>query len=168
MGIWRSSRHVVAAAPAGDRLAMELGVPFASENGALHLTARRHSHRWIVHVADATGWAISQQAGNRGRQPQHHPHSRHGEAIDLRPSRHASTPIQRRGPMALCSTAGPARSRPDRPGDGAMSGGRNAPPYSTVPVRRDWRPHCYALAPGCRVSNTGIHVPHPTCLTICR
>ena len=40
---------------------IDLGVPFASENGALHLTREGgHSHRRIVHVADATGWAISQ------------------------------------------------------------------------------------------------------------
>ena len=35
---------------------IELGVPFASESGALHLTREGgHSHRRIVHVADATG-----------------------------------------------------------------------------------------------------------------
>ena len=40
---------------------MDLGVPFASENGALHLTREGgHSHRRIVHVADATGYAVSQ------------------------------------------------------------------------------------------------------------
>ena len=40
---------------------IELGVPFASEGGALHLTREGgHSHRRIVHVADATGYAIQQ------------------------------------------------------------------------------------------------------------
>ena len=53
--------HVVEHAPAAIARLIELGVPFASENGALHLTREGgHSHRRIVHVADATGWAISQ------------------------------------------------------------------------------------------------------------
>jgi L-aspartate oxidase len=53
--------HVVEAAPAVIRHLIELGVPFASENGALHLTREGgHSHRRIVHVADATGYAIQQ------------------------------------------------------------------------------------------------------------
>src|SRR5205823_13649248 len=49
------------AAPRAIHHLIELGVPFASENGALHLTREGgHSHRRIVHVADATGWAIQQ------------------------------------------------------------------------------------------------------------
>src|SRR3569623_463206 len=39
----------------------ELGVPFATEGNALHLTREGgHSHRRIVHVADATGWAVQE------------------------------------------------------------------------------------------------------------
>ena len=57
----RVVEHVVEHAPAAIARLIELGVPFASENGALHLTREGgHSHRRIVHVADATGWAISQ------------------------------------------------------------------------------------------------------------
>src|SRR5258708_36461740 len=53
--------HVVEEAPRAIRHLIDLGVPFASENGALHLTRERgHRHRRLVHVADATGWAISQ------------------------------------------------------------------------------------------------------------
>jgi L-aspartate oxidase len=54
--------HVVGEAPAAIRRLVELGVPFASENGALHLTREGgHSHRRIVHVADATGRAVQQE-----------------------------------------------------------------------------------------------------------
>ena len=57
----RVVEHVVEAAPRAIQHLIELGVPFASENGALHLTREGgHSHRRIVHVADATGYAISQ------------------------------------------------------------------------------------------------------------
>ncbi|MBL7372997.1 FAD-binding protein, partial [Escherichia coli] len=37
----------------------EIGVPFNTEGGALHLTREGgHSHRRIVHVDDATGLAV--------------------------------------------------------------------------------------------------------------
>src|SRR3954468_24328923 len=53
--------HVVEAAPRAIGHLIDLGVPFASENGALHLTREGgHSHRRIVHVADATGYAVQQ------------------------------------------------------------------------------------------------------------
>ena len=50
---------VIEHAPAAiDRL-VELGVPFNREGQDLHLTREGgHSHRRIVHVADATGWAV--------------------------------------------------------------------------------------------------------------
>ena len=52
-------RYVIERAPAAiDRLC-ELGVPFNRESGDLHLTREGgHSHRRIVHVDDATGWAV--------------------------------------------------------------------------------------------------------------
>src|SRR5919112_2649935 len=53
--------HVVEAAPRAIQHLIELGVPFATEGEALHLTREGgHSHRRIVHVADATGYAIQQ------------------------------------------------------------------------------------------------------------
>ena len=60
--------HVVSEAPAAIARLAALGVPFnldedggASVNGGWHLTREGgHSHRRIVHVADATGWAIQQ------------------------------------------------------------------------------------------------------------
>src|SRR5206468_3348698 len=53
--------HVVEAAPRAIGHLIELGVPFAIEGDALHLTREGgHSHRRIVHVADATGFAIQQ------------------------------------------------------------------------------------------------------------
>ena len=50
---------VIERAPAAiDRL-VELGVPFNTEGEDLHLTREGgHSHRRIVHVDDATGWAV--------------------------------------------------------------------------------------------------------------
>ena len=57
----RVVEHVVEAAPRAIERLIELGVPFATEGDALHLTREGgHSHRRIVHVADATGYAIQQ------------------------------------------------------------------------------------------------------------
>jgi len=52
---------VIERAPASiDRLS-ELGVPFNRESDHLHLTREGgHSHRRIVHVDDATGWAVQE------------------------------------------------------------------------------------------------------------
>ena len=53
--------HVVESAPKAIQRLVDLGVPFANEGGALHLTREGgHSHRRIVHVADATGAAVQQ------------------------------------------------------------------------------------------------------------
>jgi L-aspartate oxidase len=53
--------HVVAEAPRAIARLIELGVPFATEGESLHLTREGgHSHRRIVHVADATGHAVQQ------------------------------------------------------------------------------------------------------------
>src|SRR5207245_6966450 len=53
--------HVVEEAPRAIQHLIDLGVPFAQDGNALHLTREGgHSHRRIVHVADATGYAVQQ------------------------------------------------------------------------------------------------------------
>ncbi|MEQ1496845.1 MAG: FAD-dependent oxidoreductase, partial [Novosphingobium sp.] len=50
---------VIERAPHAIERLIELGVPFNTEGKDLHLTREGgHSHRRIVHVADATGWAV--------------------------------------------------------------------------------------------------------------
>lgn len=50
---------VIERAPAAIARLVELGVPFNTEGASLHLTREGgHSHRRIVHVADATGQAV--------------------------------------------------------------------------------------------------------------
>ena len=57
----RVVEHVVEAAPRAIQHLIDLGVPFAQDGKALHLTREGgHSHRRIVHVADATGYAVQQ------------------------------------------------------------------------------------------------------------
>src|SRR5687767_3005568 len=58
----RTVEFVVENAPAAIERLAELGVPFdAGGSERWHLTREGgHSHRRIVHVADATGWAVQQ------------------------------------------------------------------------------------------------------------
>ncbi|MBY0305805.1 MAG: FAD-dependent oxidoreductase, partial [Sphingomonas sp.] len=52
---------VVESAPAAIARLAELGVPFNMEGNLPHLTREGgHSHRRIVHVDDATGWAVQE------------------------------------------------------------------------------------------------------------
>ena len=51
--------YVIERAPHAIERLVELGVPFNTEGTDLHLTREGgHSHRRIVHVNDATGWAV--------------------------------------------------------------------------------------------------------------
>ena len=51
--------YVIERAPHAIQRLVDLGVPFNTEGERLHLTREGgHSHRRIVHVADATGWAV--------------------------------------------------------------------------------------------------------------
>src|SRR5207248_2629441 len=101
--------HVVEAAPRAIQHLIELGVPFASENGALHLTREGgHSHRRIVHVADATGWAIQQALEGAAAK---HPTSRWCRTW----SRSTSSPAATRRisrPAARCTGCTPGIARP--------------------------------------------------------
>lgn len=52
---------VVENAPAAIERLTQLGVPFNTDGNTLHLTREGgHSHRRIVHVNDATGWAVQE------------------------------------------------------------------------------------------------------------
>ncbi len=57
----RAVEFVIEGAPAAIARLEELGVPFNMDGDALHLTREGgHSARRIVHVDDATGWAVQQ------------------------------------------------------------------------------------------------------------
>src|SRR5690242_18902441 len=57
----KTVEFVVENAPRAIERLIELGVPFNKEGGDLHLTREGgHSHRRIVHVNDATGWAVQE------------------------------------------------------------------------------------------------------------
>ena len=109
----RHRRDVVAEAPRAIERLAELGVPFNAGDGPdrWHLTREGgHSHRRIVHVADATGWAVQQALrGGGDRAPEHHARPRHGRD---RP-RHRP-PCEESAPRARSTACTPSIGRPAR------------------------------------------------------
>jgi len=160
--------HVVEAAPAAIRHLIDLGVPFASENGALHLTREGgHSHRRIVHVADATGWAISQALETAAAK---HPNITlvpDMVAIDLVTGRHAthfSTSGAVHGLYAWNRKTKRVEVLTGRATILASGGAGRAYLYSTAPRGATGDGIAMAWRAGCRISNMEFMQFHPTCL----
>jgi L-aspartate oxidase len=160
--------HVVEHAPAAIARLIELGVPFASENGALHLTREGgHSHRRIVQVADATGYAIQQALEAAA--------SRHPNitlvpdmvAIDLVTGRHAthfSTSGAVHGLYAYNRRKKRVEALTARATVLATGGAGRAYLYSTAPRGATGDGIAMAWRAGCRISNMEFMQFHPTCL----
>ena len=162
--------HVVSRRPAAIAQLAELGVPFNldDEGEGWHLTREGgHSHRRIVHVADATGWAIQQALEKAARG---HPNITlvpDMVAIDLITGRHAERFSDvGRGPRALCLQS---RDRPGRDAARARDDPRHRRrgprlPFSTAPRGATGDGIAMAWRAGCRVSNMEFMQFHPTCL----
>jgi L-aspartate oxidase len=80
---------VVENAPQAIQRLIEMGVPFNTEEGALHLTREGgHSQRRIVHVDDATGWAVQEALIRTAAANPNITMMPHRAAIDLITGRH--------------------------------------------------------------------------------
>ncbi len=167
--------HVVSEAPAAIARLAELGVPFnaddqggSSVNGGWHLTREGgHSHRRIVHVADATGWAIQQALEKAAN---NHPNITlvpDMVAIDLVTGRHAedfSTSGAVHGLYAFNRGSGRVETLLARATILATGGAGRAYLYSTAPRGATGDGIAMAWRAGCRVSNMEFMQFHPTCL----
>ncbi|HJR83147.1 MAG TPA: L-aspartate oxidase [Sphingomicrobium sp.] len=160
--------HVVEGAPAAIRRLIELGVPFASEGGALHLTREGgHSHRRIVHVADATGAAVQQALEGAALK---HPNIKlipDMVAIDLITGRHAShfsTSGAVHGLYAYNRTRKRVEALTARATVLATGGAGRTYLFSTAPRGATGDGIAMAWRAGCRVSNMEFMQFHPTCL----
>ena len=160
--------HVVEAAPRAIRHLIDLGVPFASENGALHLTREGgHSHRRIVHVADATGYAVQQALETAAGK---HPNIRlvpDMVAVDLvtgRHSTHFSTSGAVHGLYAYNRKKKRVETLTGKATILATGGAGRAYLYSTAPRGATGDGIAMAWRAGCRVSNMEFMQFHPTCL----
>jgi L-aspartate oxidase len=160
--------HVVEHAPAAIARLIDLGVPFATDGDALHLTREGgHSHRRIVHVADATGHAIQQSLEAAAAK---HPNISlvpDMVAIDLITGRHGtqfSTSGAVHGLYAYDRKARRVETLTARATVLASGGAGRAYLYSTAPRGATGDGIAMAWRAGCRVSNMEFMQFHPTCL----
>ncbi|WP_114227453.1 MULTISPECIES: L-aspartate oxidase [Sphingomonas] len=160
--------HVVSHAPAAIARLIELGVPFAEEGGALHLTREGgHSHRRIVHVADATGWAVQQALEKAAAAQPNITLVPEMVAIDLVTGRHAtrfSTDGTVHGLYAFNRQTKKVETLLARATVLATGGAGRTYLYSTAPRGATGDGIAMAWRAGCRVSNMEMMQFHPTCL----
>jgi L-aspartate oxidase len=161
---------VVENAPAAIERLAALGVPFtlADDHGSWHLTREGgHSHRRIVHVDDATGWAV-QQALERAAAD--HPNITlipDMVAIDLVTSRHGerySGDGHVWGVYALDRATGKVETFTARATILATGGAGRVYLFSTAPRGATGDGIAMAWRAGCRISNMEFMQFHPTCL----
>jgi L-aspartate oxidase len=163
---------VVREGPAAIRWLIERGVPFSREehpNGGLeyHLTREGgHSHRRVIHAADATGRAMETTLEAQVRR---HPnitlHENH-IAIDLITSQKLSRPGHNRslGVYALDKEDGHIRAYGARFVVLATGGACKAYLYTSNPDTSTGDGIAMAWRAGCRVANMEFVQFHPTCL----
>ncbi len=161
---------VVEHAPAAIERLAELGVPFtlAPDTNELHLTREGgHSHRRIVHVDDATGWAVQvalERAAEAHRNITLIPDM---VAIDLVTSRHGerySGDGHVWGVYALNRKRGKVETFTARATILATGGAGRVYLFSTAPRGATGDGIAMAWRAGCRVSNMEFMQFHPTCL----
>ncbi len=154
-----------------DRLA-DLGVPFnvgESIDERFHLTREGgHSHRRIVHVDDATGWAVQEALAKAAAA---HPNIAliAGQvALDLITERHVAgerfAPRGCHGVYAFDAKARKVRRYVARAVVLATGGASRVYQYSTNPDGSTGDGIAMAWRAGCRVSNMEFNQFHPTCL----
>jgi L-aspartate oxidase len=159
---------VVGEAPKAIARLRELGVPFAQEGSALHLTREGgHSHRRIVHVADATGWAVQQALEKAVLANPNIAVLPDMVAIDLITGRHASdfsTSGAVHGAYAYNRRKRRVETLTARATVLATGGAGRAYLFSTAPRGATGDGIAMAWRAGCRVSNMEFMQFHPTCL----
>ena len=167
--------QVVGGAPAAIARLADLGVPFnladdggATVDGGWHLTREGgHSHRRIVHVNDATGWAIQQALEKAAAANPNITLVPDMVAIDLVTGRHAidfTTSGAVHGLYAFNRQSGRVETLLARATILATGGAGRAYLYSTAPRGATGDGIAMAWRAGCRVSNMEFMQFHPTCL----
>ncbi|MGB7418366.1 MAG: FAD-dependent oxidoreductase, partial [Erythrobacter sp.] len=162
---------VIERAPASiDRLS-ELGVPFNREQlegGALHLTREGgHSHRRIVHVDDATGWAVQSVLLEAAEANDNITLLGGRSCIDFITDRHReqfSAAGRVWGVYALDEETGAVERHVARATVLAAGGAGRVYRFSTSPRGATGDGIAMAWRAGARVSNMEMMQFHPTCL----
>ncbi len=159
---------VISRAPAAiDRLC-ELGVPFNRDADHLHLTREGgHSHRRIVHVDDATGWAVQAALLKAAEESANITLLPHRSCIDLITGHHEarySGSGRVWGAYALNEETGEVEAHVARATVLASGGAGRVYQFSTAPRGATGDGIAMAWRAGARVSNMEMMQFHPTCL----
>ncbi len=159
---------VVERAPEAIHRLADLGVPFNTDGPNLHLTREGgHSHRRIVHVDDATGWAVQAALLKAAEE---HPNITlvpDRSCIDLITGRHEerySGSGRVWGAYALDSVNGSVAAYTARATILASGGAGRVYQFSTAPRGATGDGIAMAWRAGARVSNMEMMQFHPTCL----
>ena len=160
--------YVIERAPhAIDRL-VQLGVPFNTEEGELHLTREGgHSHRRIVHVNDATGWAVQSALLQAAEANPNITLLPGRAAIDLITGKHEekySGSGRVWGVYALDEATGSVEAHTARATILATGGAGRVYQFSTAPRGATGDGIAMAWRAGARVANMEMMQFHPTCL----
>ncbi|MDN3646630.1 L-aspartate oxidase [Pontixanthobacter aestiaquae] len=159
---------VIERAPRSIERLVELGVPFNQDSGDLHLTREGgHSHRRIVHVNDATGWAV-QEALLKAANANPNITMLAGRAcVDLITGRNAeeySGSGRVWGAYALNQETGEVETYTATATILAAGGAGRVYQFSTAPRGATGDGIAMAWRAGARVSNMEMMQFHPTCL----
>jgi len=159
---------VIERAPASiDRLC-ELGVPFNREDTDLHLTREGgHSHRRIVHVDDATGWAVQSALVQAARENPNITLLPGRTCVDFITDRHRenfSAAGRVWGVYALDEETGEVERHVARATVMAAGGAGRCYLFSTAPRGATGDGIAMAWRAGARVANMEMMQFHPTCL----
>ncbi|MCX7864612.1 MAG: L-aspartate oxidase, partial [Novosphingobium sp.] len=159
---------VVERAPRAIERLIKLGVPFNSEGNVLHLTREGgHSHRRIVHVDDATGWAVQSALLQAARANPNITLLPGRACIDLITGKHEmrySGSGRVWGVYALDQESGRVEAFTAPATVLATGGAGRCYLFSTAPRGATGDGIAMAWRAGCRVSNMEVMQFHPTCL----
>ena len=160
--------YVIGRAPGAIARLVELGVPFNAEGSNLHLTREGgHSHRRIVHVNDATGWAVQAallKAAEANPNITLLPDRTCIELITGRNEERYSSSGRVWGAYALDAATGKVEAHTARVTILAAGGAGRVYQFSTAPRGATGDGIAMAWRAGARVSNMEMMQFHPTCL----
>ncbi len=160
--------YVIERAPHSIRRLVELGVPFNEDGADLHLTREGgHSHRRIVHVNDATGWAVQEALLNAAEANPNITLLPGRSCVDLITGRHEarySGSGRVWGVYALDEASGKVEAHTANATIMAAGGAGRVYQFSTAPRGATGDGIAMAWRAGARVSNMEMMQFHPTCL----
>jgi L-aspartate oxidase len=164
----KTVEFVVENAPRAIERLIELGVPFNKEGGDLHLTREGgHSHRRIVHVNDATGWAVQEALLHAAQAHANITLVPDMVVVDLATSKHEqrySGAGNIWGVYAVNRATGRVELFTANATILATGGAGRTYLFSTAPRGATGDGIAMAWRAGCRISNMEMMQFHPTCL----